>query len=369
LRPDAASALDSGRERGYNREQSGSIKLPGEIEASAERGEMMSRLATMVLVPGAVLLCGAAGCEKSNATAERCREVIETMAACYPDLAAEAQCDEETIAMFEDYDMASQDCAGIDDAGKADLFAFGGCGPGEHVCGWIFCCDDYVLTWFPSGESDWDIVPVVQRFQSAMPPDVRAEMEGATRTELLAGMSRSFEQAVAEYLDRPAVDMAVEVSMGLAEVPFDEFVRRLPAQDWGINLDHYLGGEVMVYETDLEARAVRQLERMVLSPMPCDWESPLSNNDMTKVEVIEYTENKAVVYWRVMYSNNNSTETDVGSVAFSRYDETSTLITFHSAHRLNAPGGIHIPNAIMQPALESTFLDFIARYKEIVESP
>lgn len=329
----------------------------------------MSRRVTMVLILGAVLLPGATGCGKSDATAERCREIIETMAACYPDLALEAECDEETAALFEDYDMASQDCTTIDDAGKADLFAFGGCDPGEHVCGWIFCCDDYVITWFPSGERDWDIVAVVQQFQNAMPPDIREEMDGATRDELLAGMSRSFEQAVAEQSDGPEVDMAVEVSMGLAEVPFEEFSGRLPAQDWGINLDHYLGGEVLVYETDLQGRAVRQLERMVLSPFPCDWESTLSNNDMTKVEVIDHSADRAVVYWRVMYSNNNSTETDVGSVAFSRYDETSTLMTFHSAHRLNAPGGIHIPNDIMQPALENTFLDFIGKYKEIVEAP
>ncbi len=106
---------------------------------------------------------------------------------------------------------------------------------------------------------------------------------------------------------------------------------------------------------------------MVLSPFPCDWDVPLTNMDMTKVEVIEYGADQAVVYWRVMYSDNDSTETDVGSVTFARHDD-GTLITFHSAHRLNAPGGIHIPNDVVQWVLRTFFVEHIIHYGEIVDS-
>ena len=300
-------------------------------------------------------------------TAEKCEAAVEKVAACFPGVSYEAECNEETLKAFEDFDMDSEGCDGVKKIGKADWFSFGGCGSGEHECGLIFCCDDYVVTWFPV-ESDWDIIPVVQALHDSIPADSQALLDAADRDVLLDGISVVYEQAVAEFLDEPTRKMAVEVSQGLIETPFDTFQLYLPAHRWGVELAHYLGGEVMVYESDLDNRPTRQLERMVLSPFPCDWDVPLTNMDMTKVEVIDYTPDKAIVYWRVMYSDNNSTETDVGSVTFERYDETSTLITYHSAHRLNAPGSIHIPNDIVQWVLKTFFLEHIFHYGDIVES-
>ncbi len=128
------------------------------------------------------------------------------------------------------------------------------------------------------------------------------------------------------------------------------------------------GGEIQVkvYERDGKDRATRRLERMVLTPFPIRVETALTNNDMTKVEVIDYRDDGATVYWRVMYSDNDSTETDVGSVDFRRFDDSSTVITFHSAHRLNA-AGFHIPNKLVKIALKSTFLGFIEHYRTLVE--
>ncbi len=316
-----------------------------------------------------VLGCGTEGGEEQQANAaERCEAFIANMAVCQPDLATEARCTEDTLKQIDELGLAEKPCDEVQKAGKADWFSFGGCDEGEHVCGWLFCCDDYVITWFPKAESDWDIIPVIEALQAGAPAKEMAKSEAATREELRAQTSVTWQQDVVEYIGQPAREMAVHISKGLVEVPYDEFQRRLPAQDWGIKLDHYLGGEVKVYETDEQGRAVRQLERMVLSPFPIvDWESNLTNNDMTKVEVIVYEEDRATVYWRVMYSNNNSTETDVGSVDFRKYDEASTLVTFHSAHRLNAPGGIHIPNGLLEIALKMTFGDFIAHYRELVE--
>ena len=315
-----------------------------------------------------VVGCGADAEQETQATAaESCEAFIANMAVCQPDLAAEARCTDDTLKQLDDLELADKPCDEVQKAGKADWFSFGGCDTGEHVCGWLFCCDDYVITWFPTGDDDWDIIPVIQALQAGAPPKEIAKSEAATREELRIQTTVTFQQDVVEYIGQAPREMAVHISKGLVEVPYDVFQQRLPAQDWGIKLDHYLGGEVKVYETDDQGRAVRQLERMVLSPFPVDWESNLTNNDMTKVEVIVYGEDRATVYWRVMYSNNNSTETDVGSVDFRKYDETSTLVTFHSAHRLNAPGGIHIPNGLLEIALKLTFGDFVAHYRELVE--
>lgn len=328
--------------------------------------QRLSAAAAVALALGA----GASGCTvagEDESAADRCQEVIEFMAQCYPDLASDAECTAETVGMFDGFDLGSQGCDAIDGMGKADIFAWGGCGMGQHVCGWIFCCDDYTLNWFPQSEEDWNIVSVVQTLHAAAPADAAADLEQASWAELREGYSVSYTQEVAEYPNGERRNMAVEMTRVIVSLPYDEFVAALPVQDWGIQLDHYLGGEVRVYETDTRGRATRQLERMVLSPFPCDYESTLSNNDMTKVEVIDYGSDWGTVYWRVMFSDNDSTEVDVGSVDFRAYDSGHTQITFHSAHRLNAPGGIHIPSHVLEPALRQTFLDFVRHYRDQVE--
>ncbi len=305
--------------------------------------------------------------EVGDDTADRCAEIIAHMAQCYPDLATEALCTADTVAQYDALGLDTQSCEGIEGLGKADLFAFGGCGQNERVCGWIFCCDDYDITWLPETDEDWNVLPVVEDFQAATPGWASAAIEQASLSELRAGVSVSYQQQVAETVGGAPREMAVEITRQVIEIPYPLFVQRLATEDWGIQLDHYLGGEVLIYEQDEQGRATRQLERMVLSPFPCDWESPLTNNDMTKVEVIRYGADWSTVTWRVMHSNNNSTETDVGSVDFRAYGESSTVVTFHSAHRLNAPGGIHIPNSLLAPSLSSTFLDFVRHYRNIVE--
>jgi len=328
--------------------------------------EVMRRRPILLII----LLLGLVRCAEGSpeqSVQERCARIIETVAACYPGVSFEAECTEETLAKFEEYGLEGEDCDGVDKVGKADWFSFGGCGEGEHECGLIFCCDDYVVTWFPA-DTDWDIVGVVEDYQAQVPAASRGRIDAAGRQELLDGIAETWQQEVAEYAGGETAEMAVELSVMLVEVPYATFIERLPVADWGIRLDHYLGGEVIVYEEDDQDRPVRQLERMVLSPFPCDWDMALTNMDMTKVEVVIYEEDRATVYWRVMYSDNDSTEADVGRVAFISYDESSTLVEFHSAHRLNAPAGIHIPNDIVEMVLETFFLGHIEHYREIIAS-
>ena len=317
-------------------------------------------------------LLGLGGCtsgpEPSTPAEDRCQQVIDRLAVCYPDLAAEAECNDGTVAEFDRLGLDHADCSSVEDMGKADWFAAGGCGPGQHVCGWIFCCDDYLITWHPSSAEDWNVLPVVDALDAALPFDVASQAEDATRAELLAGASWNYLQDVVEKVGEAPKELAVEYTQQLAEVPYDAFAATIPAERWGVELAHYLGGQVETSQRDAQGRATAQLERMVLSPFPCDWESALSNNDMTKVEIIEYAAGRARVNWRVMHSDNNSTVTDVGYVQFEAYDSSSTLITFHSAHRLNAPGGIPIPLSLLAPALSSTFLDFTHRYAQIAEA-
>jgi hypothetical protein len=208
---------------------------------------------------------------------------------------------------------------------------------------------------------------VVETFEAATPAAARAALDEASDDHLRSVVSRTYVQPVAETVGGEPVEAAVEITRGLIDVPYETFIALLPPETWGVRLAHYLGGEVEVYERDAQERATRQLERMVLSPLPCDLEGPLSNNDMTKVERIVYGPDSAKVYWRVMHSDNNSTVSDVGSVEF-RSRGAGTLVTFHSAHRLNALGGIPIPLTLLRPALAATFTDFVEGYGEWVNA-
>ena len=345
-------------------------KVSGQYAANG-RHNMISRLRStlhrLTTVASAVLLlagCGSDTTSPDQEQADRCDAIISALTACYPDLATEATCTAETLAMYDSHDVENLSCDLMDDMGKADVFAFGGCEAGEHVCGFIFCCGDYEITQDPT-ELEWDIVGLVQEYQADTPADVVEEQSSITDTELSKGISWTWEQDVVEELGGAPRPMAVELSQRVLPIAYDEFVEKLAPQDWGTHLAYYIGGEVRVVEEDGQGRATRQIERMVLSPLPCDMDMRLGNNDMTKAEVIEYGEDWARVNWRVYHSDNNSTEADVGSVAFEAFGQ-GTLVTFYSAHRLNAPLGIHIDNAIVQLVLKTYFLDHIEAYRRVV---
>ncbi len=321
---------------------------------------------SVATVVGACQSAESDGAPSSSGSEARCAEVIDKLKQCYPDLESDGKCTEETVAAFDSKNVASLDCGSMDNLGKADAFSFGGCGNDEHVCSFIFCCDNYTIGRYPQS-AEWDIVDLVKDFQSVLPSNVESEQAALSRDQLVKGVSWTWSADVVEAKGGSAKKMAVELSQRIIEVPYAQFVQRLPAESWGIKLAYYIGGEVAVDQQDPQGRAVRQVERMVLSPFPCAIDLRIGNNDMTKAEVIEYGTERAKVFWRVYFSDNDSTEADVGSVEFSAYDASSTLVTFHSAHRLNAPGGVHIPTDAVELALKTYFLDHIAKYAQVVK--
>ncbi len=314
---------------------------------------------TQLALTSLALSLACANSSESTDQLPTCDEIVESIAACLPEAAEEGECTQTTREAFADYD-GDLFC---EDLAKSDWFAFGGCAANERVCGLIFCCDiDYDITWLPEDDSDWDIIPVIDTFQLTT-PDV--DLALVDEDGLADGVSWSYEQDIKAHPMAPAKRLAVEYTAGLLDIAFEDLEDKLPVADWGTRLDHHIGGEVIPYEPDEQGRS-RQLERMVLSTLPLDSDIKLTNNDMTKVEVIVYREQSAKVYWRVMHSNNNSTVTDVGSVEFSKWDENRTLVIFHSGHELNSLGGVHIPNFLLKPLLKMTFLDFIHGYQELV---
>jgi hypothetical protein len=220
------------------------------------------------------------------------------------------------------------------------------------------------ITWFPSAQKDWDVLGVVKGYQQATPSKVRAELAAAKWSQLADAHAVAFEQEIDDGLGRGKQWMLVEVTQGLVNLPLEAFLARLPAARWGVSLDHYLGGQVKIFSRDAGGRVVYQLERMSLSALPLNLSTPISDLDMTKVEHILYEPDRATVYWRVMYSNNRTTLSDVGTVSFIR-SGNMTKVVFHSAHRLASPLG-PIPNWMLKGTIKSFFSDHVRRYRKLV---
>jgi hypothetical protein len=149
-----------------------------------------------------------------------------------------------------------------------------------------------------------------------------------------------------------------EYTLGVVDVPLERFLAVMPARDWGRNLADWKGGAVRPAGPD------RQIERMVLESFGKDL-------DMTKVETVREERDAqgrliaARIRWEVLESDNGSVITDVGTVRFERFGD-KTLVTWHSAHKLNVPPlswGI-VPRALADPIVGFMLTRFFRRCTE-----
>ena len=237
---------------------------------------------------------------------------------------------------------------------------------------WFGSVDDFSVSVHPDESEFEDLVAVVDAFHADLPEDIAEDIEDITREQLRAVASWNYNQDVIEYAGEDAQAMGVELTMGLVEVPYEDFVSILPPEFWGPNLAHYLGGELV----RMEGVEGGQYERMVLSALSWDLDYDPVNNDMTKAEIVVHDDDRAEVYWRVYHSDNDTTEADVGSVRFGRYDDDSTLVMFHSAHVIRGLGGLipllpsdgWIIEDSMFDALSDMFTEFVLGYQAHVEA-
>lgn len=215
-------------------------------------------------------------------------------------------------------------------------------------------------------EASWAFPETVGVFQADKPADAVSRMSRATDRELSEGISIGWVQQVDEQLRGDAQPMAVEWTTKRIPVRYEDFVRAIPPARWGgANLANWVGGATRVVRLDEHERPVRQIERMVLSNEGFD--VARFNNDMTKMEIVEYARDSAIVSWRVFYSDNGSTVSDIGSVRFDKDGESNTRVTFHSAHRLQL-GGVSLKPHLAIVGLTRAFLAHANRYAEIVRA-
>jgi hypothetical protein len=171
--------------------------------------------------------------------------------------------------------------------------------------------------------------------------DVPAPLDATTRARLDRGEIVS--------TSRPRPDGSIEEkTMGVVNVPLEQFLARIPTKDWGKNLVDWMGGEV---RSDGPGR---QVERMVLR-------MPGKDLDMTKIETLTDDRDAAGtltasrVRWEVLHSENGTVKSDVGTLKFERYGDR-TLVTWHSAHALDK---FPVLTAVMPKKLSDAATGFV----------
>lgn len=203
--------------------------------------------------------------------------------------------------------------------------------------------------------------PVDERAFAAMEAKVAqldrpASLDAKTRARLDRG-----EIVTASH---PRADGTVEEkTLGVVDVPLEQFLQKVPTKDWGKNLADYQGGEVKA------AGPGRQLERMVLR-------MPGKDLDMTKVESLKEDRDASGtlqgtrVLWEVLKSDNGTVKQDTGTLKFERYGD-KTLVTWHSAHALEKfPAATALlPKGVADKAVGFVLSDYFSRaiehYREL----
>lgn len=138
---------------------------------------------------------------------------------------------------------------------------------------------------------------------------------------------RSLQQGkTVSYLIPRTDGLTDQVTAGVIDLPIDEYLKKVPLEEWGANIADYKGGEVK------KAGPHQQIERMVLR-------SPGKDLDMTKVERLSEDRDAsgkltgAQVRWEVLKTDNGTVLGDIGVLRFSPMpgDPNKTLVTWHNA--------------------------------------
>jgi hypothetical protein len=168
-----------------------------------------------------------------------------------------------------------------------------------------------------------------------------------------------------------------EVTAGLLDIPFAELLTSFdPAQNWGKNLSGYLGGELRADLVNDAGQTELQRERMVLSPPWYALGAP--DLDMSKYEMVQYSDNSVKIIWKVTKSENSSVFLDIGYLQFRKYlpentknQAGKTLVVFNSIHRVEAGFmGKILPESIKLrltlKSLRDLFAGHVKQYQKII---
>lgn len=162
----------------------------------------------------------------------------------------------------------------------------------------------------------------------------------------------------------------------LMPIDFDVFMQKVDVARTIQFMNDYLGGIVIPLAHDERGRPIRQAERNIYLPQPnylvLYRGKPI---DVSKLEVVEYTDDRHRLLWRTIASENSSAVHDDGIATFQRTGD-GTLITIMGRQQFTLPLFWQVFDLDIVPDLKAklvthayqTFFDrTIANFEALVE--
>lgn len=139
----------------------------------------------------------------------------------------------------------------------------------------------------------------------------------------------------------------------LFPVEFDEFVSRIDVAKTIQFMNDYLGGIVVPVATDGDGRVTHQAERNLYLPQP-NYLALAKGDliDVTKLEHVQYTDDRRRMCWKTIKSENGSADHDDGVVTFSR-TRKGTLVNIFGRQLFTLPPFWQAINLDLVPTLKT----------------
>jgi uncharacterized protein (DUF362 family) len=122
------------------------------------------------------------------------------------------------------------------------------------------------------------------------------------------------------------------------DVDFDLFTRKVPVANVIQFMNDYIGGAVVVLETDDQNRPTKQAERNLYLPQP-NYLSLFHGKmiDVAKLECARYSRDQCALFWKTVESKNGSAVYDDGKASFTRTAEGNTAVSIIGRQRFELP--------------------------------
>jgi uncharacterized protein (DUF362 family) len=130
-------------------------------------------------------------------------------------------------------------------------------------------------------------------------------------------------------------------------IPFDLFINKVDISRGIQFMNDYIGGSIHVVERDAEGRPRRQVERNIYLPQP-NYLAFLGGKeiDVSKIELLEYSQRVQKLYWKTIKSENGSAIYDDGILTVEQSNRNSTVVTVFGRQLFQRP-----------PIVEASYLD------------
>jgi hypothetical protein len=136
-------------------------------------------------------------------------------------------------------------------------------------------------------------------------------------------------------------------------VSYDDFVARVDISKAIQFMTDYIGGMAVPVARDRTGRVTHQAERNLYLPQP-NYLAMYQGKviDVTKLEFVQYEDDRQQIFWKTLKSENHSATFDDGIVTFTRTGENETAVSVFGRQQFALPLFFQIFNIDLNPWLK-----------------